>query len=155
MYPLIPVPELIRKLKLHQQHQNLRPIAQMADIDYQGLRKMMRIGKMSVRMQTLLSEIMQRLDRGDITYRRNVPKLANGENVNKTLVEQRPPDAPYQQRRIVRAAEYSRWARCIACGGTHFSGISRTGHRYDFTYYACDDCVDTPERIMMGDKQRE
>jgi hypothetical protein len=71
--------------------------------------------------------------------------------VNKLLIEERPVDAPQFQRPIVRAAEHNRWARCIACGGTRFSGIKRTRSDGEKPrYYACDGCVDTPDRVMMG-----
>jgi hypothetical protein len=65
-------------------------------------------------------------DRKEIVIKRDSPAIANGDYANKTLIEERPHDAPYTQRCIVRASEYSRWARCIACGGIRFSGIKRT-----------------------------
>lgn len=154
MSQLIPVPELIRKLKLHKQYKNLAAIAAMGEISYDGLRKTLRDGKMSVRMQTLLSEIVLRLDRGDVRIRKNPPKSAHGENVGKFLLEERPVDAPQTQRRIVKACDYSKWARCIACGNTRFSMIRRTLNGGEKPrYYACDGCVNDPERIMMGQYQ--
>jgi hypothetical protein len=85
-----------------------------------------------------------------VLVRQNLPSMANGD-VNKMLIEERPPGASLFQRRIVRANEYCRWARCIACGGTQFSPLRRTRSRKTsaITYYAC---VDTPDRVMMGDR---
>lgn len=151
MSRLLPVPELIRKLILHKQYKNLKGIAQMGEISYDGLRKLLRDGKMSVRMQTLLSEIVTRIDRGDVRFHRNNYRAK--EHINQYIIDDRPAGAPQTQRRIVRAVEYSRWARCIACGGTHFSSIKHTlNFREAPRYYACDGCVDEPERIMMGQR---
>jgi hypothetical protein len=107
---------------------------------------------MSMEMQALLSDILERVDRGDVAIKLNSPKT-DKDNANKVLIEARPPDAPRFQRRIIRADEYCRWARCIACGETSFSPLRRTlSHKTSaVTYYACDGRVDTPDRVMMGD----
>jgi hypothetical protein len=150
---LLPVHELIRRLRLHSTRRgNIKAIAGMGEIHYQHLRQITREGRMSVRMQALLSDILERVDRKEIIIKLNLPNAKD--NANKTLIEERPPDAPWTQRRIVRANEYSPWARCIACGGTHFSPLRRTlSHKTSaITYYACDSCVDTPDRVMMGDR---
>jgi hypothetical protein len=152
MSRLLLVSEIIRRLRLHQQHWGyITVIASMSNVSCETIRKMMRDGRMSLRLQTVLSDILEHLDRQEIVIKRNSPAIAKGDYVNKTLIEERPHNAPYTQRRIVRASEYSRWARCIACGGIHFSGIKRTRSDGEKPrYYACDSCVDTPERIMMG-----
>ncbi len=93
----------------------------MGEVDYYHLRKIIREGKITERMQTLLSELLQKLDNREVLVQQNMPSMANGENVNKMLIEERPPGAPLFQRRIARANEYCRWARCIACGGADFS----------------------------------
>jgi hypothetical protein len=152
---LLPVPELIRRLRLHSKRRgHIKAIAAMGEVDYYHLRKIIREGKITERMQTLLSAVLQKLDDREVLVRQNMPSIANGENVNKMLIEERPPGAPLFQRRIVRANEYCRWARCIACGGTHFSPLRRTLSLKTsaITYYACDGCVDTPDRVMMGDR---
>ncbi len=137
MSRLLRVPELIRRLRLHSTRRgNIKAIAGMGEIDYCHLRRIVHEGRMSVRMQVLLSAILERVDRGEVAIRLNSPKT-DQDNTNKVVIEDRPPDAPRFQRRIVRANEYSRWARCIACGGTHFSPLSRTrSHKTsDYTYY--------------------
>ena len=151
MSSLIPVRDLVRSLKLHKQRRHFSVIAAMGEVSAKTLHTIVKTGKMTVRMQGLLSELLPRLDRGDFKVKHNAAGQVSPDNVNKLLVEERPRDAPHTQRRIMRAAEYSPWARCIACGGTRFSGVKRfRGHK--FRYYACDDCVDTPDRIMMGGK---
>jgi hypothetical protein len=152
MSRLLLVSEIIRRLRLHQQHWgHITVIASMSDVSCETIRKIMRDGRMSLRLQTVLSDILERLDRKEIAIKRNSPTIAIGDYVNKTLIEERPHDAPYTQRRIVRASEYNRWARCSACGNAYFSGIKRTRSDGEKPrYYACDGCVDTPDRIMMG-----
>jgi hypothetical protein len=61
MPQLLPVPEIIRRLRLHSKPRgNIKAIAGMGEIDYYHLRQIAREGKMSVRMQTLLSDILGR-----------------------------------------------------------------------------------------------
>jgi hypothetical protein len=106
---------------------------------------------MSLRLQTVLSDILERLDRKEIAIKRNSPAIAKGDDVNKLLIEERPDDAPHFQRRIVRASEYNRWARCSACGAAHFSGVKRTRSDAEKPrYYACDLCVNEAEHVMLG-----
>ncbi len=154
MSQLLPVHELIRRLRLHSTRRgNIKAIAGMGEIDYYYFRQIAHEGRMSVRMQALLSDILGRVDRGEVAIRLN-PPTTDKDNANKLVIEERPADAPHFQRRIVRADEYCRWARCSACGGTHFSPLRRTlSHKTTaITYYACDGCVDTPDRVMMGDR---
>jgi hypothetical protein len=152
MSQLLLVSEIIRRLRMHQQHLgHTTAIAAMSDVSRQTIHQIIRSGRMSLRLQTVLSDLLERLDRKEIVIKRNTPSIANGINVNKLLIEERPVDAPQFQRPIVRAAEHNRWARCIACGGTRFSGIKRTRSDGEKPrYYACDGCVDTPDRVMMG-----
>jgi hypothetical protein len=89
----------------------------MGEVDHYHLRKIIREGKITERMQTLLSEVLQKLDNREVLVRQNLPSMANGD-VNKMLIEERPPGASLFQRRIVRANEYCRWARCIAPAST-------------------------------------
>jgi hypothetical protein len=106
--------------------------------------------RMSMRMQIVLSEVLEQFDRREVVIKFDNPSFVS-DTPNRVLIEERPAGAPYTQRRIVRAAEYSQWARCSACGG-HFSPLRRTrSHKMSaITYYACDGCVDTAERVMMG-----
>jgi hypothetical protein len=109
MSRLLLVSEIIRRLQLHQQHcGHITVIASMSDVSCETIRKIMRDGRMSLRLQTVLSDILGRLDRKEIVIKRNSPAIASGDYVNKTLIEERPADAPHFQRRIVRASEYSR-----------------------------------------------
>lgn len=109
MSQLLPVHELIRRLRLHSTRRgNIKAIAGMGEIDYYYLRQIAHEGRMSVRMQALLSDILGRIDRGEVAIRLNSPKT-NKDNANKVVIEERPPNAPHFQRRIVRADEYSRW----------------------------------------------
>jgi hypothetical protein len=155
MSRLLLVSEIIRRLQLHRQHWgHITVVASMSDVSCQTIRRIIRSRRMSLRLQIVLSDILERLDRKEIIIKHNTPAIAKGDNVNKLLIEERPADAPQVQRRIVRASEYSRWARCNACGNAYFSAIKRTrSDGENPRYYACDGCVDTPERIMMGGPQ--
>jgi hypothetical protein len=154
----LPVPELTRRLRLHKaQRGDLAAIAAMAEIDAQYLKRVVREGKYSMRMADTLSRILDKIEHNELRWKKNTPKIAkrdghtDPELINKTIIETRPVGAPQTQRRIVKACDYSEWARCNACGGLRFSAIYR--HTWFFEkprYYACNSCVDTPERIMMG-----
>ena len=141
MSQLLPVPDLIRRLRLHsRRHGDIKAIAGMGEINHDHLRRIAREGRMSVRMQALLSAILERVDRGEVAFKMNTPRVKADAPVNSFIIEERPANAPMFQRRIVRANEYSRWARCSACGGIRFSPITRTGSLNPsvITHFACD-----------------
>jgi hypothetical protein len=64
---LLPVPELVRRLRLHSKRRgNIKAIAGMGEVDYYHLRKIIREGKITEGMQALLSELLQKLDNREI-----------------------------------------------------------------------------------------
>jgi hypothetical protein len=67
MSKILDVPELIRRLRLHSERRgHIKAIAAMGEVDYYHLRKIIREGTITERRQTLLSELLQKLDNREV-----------------------------------------------------------------------------------------
>lgn len=158
------VPDLVRRLRLAQKRLGwMKAIAGMAELDYEWLRECIIKGQISERLQTVLPPILERLESGELILRRHTTNSADW-LISQYTLRERPAGAPTVQHRIVRAQDYSPWARCSACGNTRFSSfqcgpktttagaghIRQTNRGRRPGYFACDNCVDIPDRQMMG-----